>query len=386
MERITGKIKRFVSKWLNHRAQRIEASTTIQNINYLSIHQPKALICYVTHGFKTNIDLFNGGTQPHELSRIIRSLTDFGYCVDIANCHESRIAQHLSKKKYQVIIGFGRLFFKIKELLPNATSILYMTENTPHTSLIAESERVRYFKERHNRSVNLTRSGYHYAISDFSQPCNHIISMSDLEPLQSFHPHPYGIFPTGKFNEYFQQGHRNLDTAKKEFLWLGSSGAIHKGLDLLLDAFNCAPDLTLHIGGLNPKEKKILKNLFPANAIDHGYINIYSESFLEIANKCAFIILPSCSEACATSITTGMLHGLIPIVLKNTGFNRLENNAIFIDSFKIESLLEDITKISQASNSELNQLSEKIYTFSHTKFTPDAFELRINQIFSEVLK
>ena len=89
----------------------------------------------------------------------------------------------------------------------------------------------------------------------------------------------------------------------------------------------------LHICGLQKHERKQLILQKRVNIIEHGQIEINSDLFLEINNTCSFIILPSCSEACSTSITTGMLHGLIPIVMRDTGFNRLGENAIFFEDF-----------------------------------------------------
>ena len=47
---------------------------------------------------------------------------------------------------------------------------------------------------------------------------------------------------------------KNYNNCKRNFLWLGSYGMIHKGLDLVLEAFEKMPDLNLTICGRPEKE------------------------------------------------------------------------------------------------------------------------------------
>lgn len=47
---------------------------------------------------------------------------------------------------------------------------------------------------------------------------------------------------------------RNINEVKKNFLWMGSLGLIHKGLDLLLEIFNELPDYNLYICGSTKNE------------------------------------------------------------------------------------------------------------------------------------
>ena len=105
---------------------------------------------------------------------------------------------------------------------------------------------------------------------------------------------------------------KNHLDCRKHFLWLGSTGAVHKGLDLLLDVFSMQDDMVLHIGGLEKQDRKTLGISKRKNIIEEGLIFIKSETFLKLVDKCSYIILPSCSEACSTSITTGMLLIIMP--------------------------------------------------------------------------
>ena len=187
-------------------------------------------------------------------------------------------------------------------------------------------------------------------------------------------------------NDNFVFEQKNHDITKKHYLWLGSYGAVHKGLDLLLDVFENREDIVLHIAGLSEEDENLLKPKKRPNIINHGYLNIKTESFLEVVKKCSFNILPSCSEGLSTAITTGMLHGLIPVVMKNTGFNRLNNNAIFLEDFKVAYLDKEMTEISKMTSEHLIDFSKNVFDFARENFSNVSFEMNFEKIMNGILK
>ena len=235
------------------------------------------------------------------------------------------------------------------------------------------------------KSIGTSRSGTYYKLSHLEKQYSYVITLSETEPLRHQYEKPYAIFPTGIFNPDFALRKKNFESARKNFLWLGSRGVIHKGLDLLLDIFKERSDIVLHIGGLSREEKKLLNWPKSNSIIDYGHIDIRSDLFLEIVEKCSYIILPSCSEACATSVTTGMLHGLIPVVMKDAGFNRIGNNAIFLEDFRIEYLVPKLNELINKPSNELEAKSKEVYEFAHQNFSIKAFKENILNIISQIV-
>jgi hypothetical protein len=307
------------------------------------------------------------------------------YCIDIIGNNEVKGVEVIKSKKYDIIFGFGNTFYIMTQLQPEAKSILYMTEHHPTFSYVEEKKRIDYYRKRHKKKVNYLRSLMHYNENQLKPVYDAVITMSEVEPLLAQYKSPYNIYPTGLVNKDFNNFPKNHFIARKNFLWLGSFGAIHKGLDLLVDIFTERDDIILHICGLNAKEKKFLNIKDTKNIKDYGHININSDLFLNIVELCSYIILPSCSEGCSTSITTGMLHGLIPIVMKDTGFNRLGENVILLDDYHIEYLNEKITELSNADTVDLEMLSKRIFTFARNNFTLPAFESNFKNIFDNIL-
>jgi hypothetical protein len=367
--------------------ERVYDTPIIQNINYRCIlNQKRAVIIYLTANHLINWEEHSKGrTIPLEIFKILETFIDLGYSIDIAGCNDVLALELLKSKHYDIIFGFGEVFYQLTNFQPLATSILYMTENHPDFSYQEEMKRLDYFKERHKKTIKITRSGVFYKPYHLDKLYSYVITMSETKPLEKQYSNPFTIFPTGIINRNYVFGYKDHKGSRNHFLWLGSAGVIHKGLDLLIDVFEKRNDIVLHICGISKEDNVLLTIPKRSNIINYGHININSDLFLNINNLCSFIILPSCSEACSTSITTGMLHGLIPIVMKDAGFNRLGENAIFLNDFKIEYLTYRLKEIADSDFKELEILSKRVYDFAHQNFLIDVFEENFKQIMQTIL-
>lgn len=359
----------------------------IRNINYnFNSDQKKAIICYQTMIYFMNFDSKDiGRTQPFEIMKIVNSFSDLGYGIDIIDCRDNKALNVIKDRKYDLIFGFGENFYQLTNLNPSAISILYMTENHPEFSYKEERKRLDYYYERHGRKLNMRRSGVYYKKYHLQKTYSNIIIMGEHIYFHIQYKNPYVIFPTGLINPDFVYYNKDHKDARKHFLFLGSTGAIHKGLDLLLDVFKNREDIFLHICGLQKIDRNQLIMPIKENIIEYGHIDIKSETFLQLVGKCSFIILPSCSEGFSTSITTGMLHGLIPVVMKDSGFNRMGNNGIFLEDFKIDYLEMKLNELSNSDPGALALLSQQSFDFARQNFTIQAFENRFKTIISDIL-
>lgn len=367
--------------------QRGVDSTVVQNLNYShSSHQKKAIICYRTDSFFSNWQATSiGRTQPFEILSIVKVLADLGYCIDVIDCNDQRSLPLLSGKQYDLIFGFGDNFYLLTQQQPEAVSVLYMTEQHPEFSYREEQKRIDYFNIRHNRQLRIARSGIFYKLHHLYPTYSHVIAMGEEEPFLKQYDHVFTISPTGLRNPYYTFRPKEHQSSRKHFLWLGTSGAaIHKGLDLLLDIFSKRNDIVLHIGGLKKSDRKIFSIPNRHNIIDHGFIDVKSDFFLQLVEQCSFKLLPSCSEACATSVATGMLHGLIPVVMQNAGFNRLGSHAVFLKDFELEYLENQIIRLANTDPIILENMSQRAFDFALANFTIQAFEQSIYDIFSQI--
>ncbi len=359
----------------------------IRNINYNSNSpQKKAIVCYITMMYFTDLDAKRiGRTQPFEIMKIVKIFSDLGYVIDIINCLDVKAIEVVKDRKYDLIFGFGDSFYQLTNLQPSAISILYMTENHPEFSFREERKRLDYYNQRHGRNLPLRRSGKYYHISHLRKNYSGLIWMGTDEFLENV-SNKYSIFPTGIINPDFVYYTKDHKDGRRNYLWLGSTGAVHKGLDLLLDVFNNRDDIFLHICGLEKMDRELLIRSKRENILEYGHIDIQSEIFLKLVDKCSYIILPSCSEGFSTSITTGMLHGLIPVVMRNSGFDRMGNSGVYLEDFSIEYLTMKLNELSDTDPERLAFLSEQAFHFARKNFTIQEFEARFITIISNILK
>ncbi len=386
MNRILNKLKKLLKISLKDLFE-TDQINLIRNINYQNglDTQQKVLISYTTNIFYSDLDKGLGRTIPYEMIEIIKVFSNLNYCIDIIDCRDISKIIYIKNVSYDLILGFGEVFYRMVNLQPRAISILYMTEHHPDFSLAQENLRNQYFFERKKKRVTISRSGRFYKPAHVQKKYDHIITMGETEPFAKQYEVIHTIFPTGIINKSFVFSTKDHSTTRKHFLWLGSTGFVHKGLDLLLDVFKDRDDIYLHICGLSENERKFINIPNQPNIIDYGHIDIHSAIFLDIVRNCTFIILPSCSEACSTGIATGMLHGLLPIVMKNAGFNRLYDKAIFLADFKIPYLTTELIDISNSDPNELQLKSESIFNWANNTFILSQFHNNFKLIIDKIL-
>ena len=109
------------------------------------------------------------------------------------------------------------------------------------------------------------------------------------------------------------------------FLCFSGNGFICKGVDLVVESFLDTPEKDLHICGPQT-EKAFFQHYGPMidaapNIHYHGFITPGGPQFNQLVAKCSYVVFHSAAESCATSVTTAMKAGLVPIINKWTSIN-----------------------------------------------------------------
>jgi glycosyltransferase involved in cell wall biosynthesis len=174
---------------------------------------------------------------------------------------------------------------------------------------------------------------------------------------------------------------QDIDIRKKEFLWLFGSGAVHKGLDLVLEVFAKNRNLILHVVGAVDKEKDFfnafrreLRNL--PNIKYHGYLAPNCEKFKKIIKNVFCFIAPSCSEGISPSVATCLHLGLYPIISKNTGITLPEGCGIYLNQCSLDEIEKAVLDAYEMNKKSLVEQILKcqeyaLYNYSRKKFTLD---------------
>jgi glycosyltransferase involved in cell wall biosynthesis len=170
---------------------------------------------------------------------------------------------------------------------------------------------------------------------------------------------------------------KNFAEARRRFFWFGGTGAVHKGLDLVLEVFNELPDLQLFIGGAVADEPDFVEayrqELYNrANIRLAGWINVESTLFADITRNCGYVILPSCSEGQAGSVTVCMHRGLVPIVTREVGVET-KDFGITLKDCQPRTISEAVVYAANQSAAALEQHSRMAYDEAKVRYTRAAF-------------
>lgn len=356
-----------------------EIKSIISLINYKKFSLTKkkynkkrkvAILCYLGNQYIPN------HTNYEQQGIIIKILESFEY--DVICIENSRYIFDLPKPN--LIIGFGNSWRLLINKYPNVKNILYATEAPPFMSYINESLRVMNSIKKGYKRSKIQRSYKYYYDDDYIN-AKDIFQMGEyncsiLNKLNMLNKRvtPITSFGIGYLNK------RDKQKINRSFLWFGSHGVVHKGLDITIKAFSNLTNITLYVAGCKLEE---FKNLNPTKNIKYlGYINPENAVFEKITEECIGFILPSASEGMSTAALTCMYKGLIPIVTKETNISAPYS---YIINPNIVDIISSIEKIISMSDLNLKKISDEILRYSTEKFTPLNYEENIKKALMEVL-
>ncbi|MFT4802856.1 MAG: hypothetical protein ACI9YE_000042 [Psychroserpens sp.] len=351
-----------------------------------------AAIFYVFQGVllyskdKWNDDSLNSHSMYWESVEMVKILNKYGYDVDYFDCTCTHL--NLDLKKYDLIIdernNVKNFAFDDQILIYYATGCHWLTNNQSEYGFIKD------FADRNSIIVLPERQITPY---DTDLYANYITYFGNDFQVNTFNHSKAKKIPLSISSTYeIQHIERDIEKAKYHFLWIGSRGAIHKGLHIVIDAFCQLPQFHLHIAAAIENEyefmqwlnKKIESN---ANIHNEGWQNIGSNEFKKIAEKCLGSIYTSSAEGGAGSIVQLMHFGIIPFVNKTTAL-RGEHLGIVINGEKpseqTQNIVENLLYFESLNSDLLQDWSNKITGFAkkhHTrKSYSESFEYLITQL------
>ncbi|MGL6150531.1 MAG: glycosyltransferase [Aeromonas sobria] len=346
----------------------------------------KALLSYSTYHFKRND--YKAHSNYQESVSVAEIMDSLGFNVDVVNNNRDT---RLSLNDYDVIIGEGIPLYQSIVKNTQGKKVYYATGSHPWQCTQASLHRLSEFAKRYG-SVPLKSTrvqDYRWGIA--ASCADNVICIGNEQTKQSFLNH--GVSKIDLIRPSFHQGNisytRTLDSiaaARTTALWFGSYGLLHKGLDIAIEAFRCRPEWTLHVCGYTNAEHEFLQCLdVPENVIIHGFLNVESDFFSELAARCLYVVLPSCSEGIATAVITAMGRGaMIPIVTKECGVD-IDDFGVSISELNCDSVCDSLKFCDSISDSELLARSIAAYSNANTMYTFDAYKRDMMSILTKLI-
>lgn len=354
----------------------------ISNIFYTNFKK-NGLIVYITNPFFTN-------ENPHsnyEQSRIIaRILFDFKYNVDIIDYIYYKDI-NIENKKYDLIIlvDINQYQYFAKYKNDKCKVVGYLTGSNLEFSNLAERLRLKYFYFRHNIMLKERRTVRNLYSCECVKSIDAFFLIGNQFTLSTYKKLKLkNVFMiANNANRKSVTTDINFDKKNsKSFLYLGSSGQILKGLDILLDVFCKNPDLKLYLCGGDFNERDFWN--FYSNIIDScrnivklGFLDIESSEFKDVVDECCYIVSLSSSEGCSGSVLSGMSYGLVPIITRETGVDSIYS--VIVDDVNIENVENIIRQCSNIDLEKIKEYSMQNLRLYHDCYTINNFEVSFRQ-------
>lgn len=329
----------------------IPAKNTIDTVK-------KALVAYLPDSYSLPPDHpnFFGHSNFQECRALIESLTQQGFTCDLIGWQDD--VQPYFGKKYDLFIGVTDTLTYGKELVHEKGKVIaYAT--TCHWSYhnSAEYDRVNQLRTRRGIVLQPRRQ---LSPQSFENCIDEIWYLGSIFQIDTYRHISAPKFSINISTIAVSTKSKRITRAnKKHFLWYGSAGCVHKGLDWLLEIFSKNPQLHLHVCGLVELEKDFFSayhhELFELPNISfHGWILPHTTIFQQISEACAFVISPSCAEGGGGATLQCMAAGLIPIATKENSVD-IRRTGFFIS----KSTIEETEKTILAASRKLKMTLQK---------------------------
>ena len=182
---------------------------------------------------------------------------------------------------------------------------------------------------------------------------------------------------------------KDFEACRKRFLWFGSGGLVHKGLDLVLEAFAALPDYHLTVCGPIAEEKDFekayRKELYDTpNIHTVGWTDISSEKFIEITRNCLGIVYPSCSEGGGGGVINCMHAGIIPLVSYESSVD-VEDFGFTLKNCSVPEIEDTIRKLSDLPSEDLRRMSRAAWEHARANHTRERFGTEYRKILKRIV-
>lgn len=336
-------------------------------------------------------------SDPHtnywECAEIARLLQKRGFDVDVINASNTTF---IPRKKYDVIIDTHQNLERLHTLLPkHCVKIMHVTFAYPEFQNRAEEKRLESLFIR--RGLRLPPHRF-VAPSENAKYADYLVGFTSETIEKSYKKFGKDIFPIpiSVSETYEFPNKKDFEITRSHFLWFGGGGAVHKGLDLVIEAFIKMPHLKLSLIGPAVWEKEFekvyekeltspnIKRYHRPQIGTDGVIRVDDRKLIDIFNECATVIFPSACESASGSVIQAMHGALIPIVTKEASLSP-EAPSIFIEEATPEGIKKAVEKFLALPVVDVRKMAEESWNFARRNHTKETFSEAYNNFLNKIL-
>ncbi|MBD3272740.1 glycosyltransferase [Candidatus Dependentiae bacterium] len=371
---------KFVKKTLNFLLLK-EKKKFITVYPKKSFKRGRVLLSYLSKPLlvKDSDSYFKDHTNKWESKEISRIFNNLGYIVDVIDFDDNKF---VPIQKYDIVFD---IHYNLQRLIPfldkNTIKILHITGSYPRFSVDAELKRVNDLEMRRGFVISpkrLVDTELFDRSLRFADYCTLIGNDNTLQTFPQKYINKITKIPVSSSVLDYKKTKNYFVPEKREFLWFFGGGAVHKGLDKVLDVFSKHKDLILNVIGTVQNEKDFChiykKELFETPNIKyHGYIKPSDKKFIDIIKNVFCFIAPSCSEGISPSVTTCLQLGLYPIISKNTGISLPNGFGYYLINSSVSEIEKIVLDVYSRKKEELEKQILFIQKYALEKYSRENF-------------
>lgn len=379
---VRQRVPRTIKDWLRRRGRSYPVPVydigTPPPYGHLAVtdQSKRALLSYLTTPFRLspddprNIHFSNVGIARS----IVRVLNELGYIVDVVEWTDT---EFLPRRHYDLFIGHGGHTFEhiTRNLSPDTVRIYFSTGVYWKEFNQREAERFTWLEQR--RGAHLPHDRWIEPSEEYANSsADAIICLGNESAKETYSQFPrvtnlnIASYP----DDYYGRSKKDFASARSKFLFFSGGGNVHKGLDLLLEAF-VQVDTHLYIcQGIRPEFYTVYEHELKDFPTIHliGMIPMRSSQFYELVDKCAFVIHPSCAEGQPGSVVECMHQGLVPVVSRETNIDT-KDFGITLNNCAVEEIIKVVQDLSQRPADWVKEMSLRTRRAAVTEFSEGAF-------------
>lgn len=328
----------------------------------------------------------NAHTHDWEALQIAQTFLDLGYCVDVIRWTNDRF---VPTKDYAVFIDSRYNFARLVPLL-NKACLKIMHIDTAHWLFHATAQYRRLQALQQRRGVALQPAKMVYPNRAIEQAdCATMLGNDFTLSTYRYAHKPIYRTPISTTNLYPWPQGKDFEACRKHFLWFGSGGLVHKGLDLVLEAFAEMPEYHLTVCG-PIQEEKDFEEAF-ATELYHtpnirtvGWVDVSGSEFMQITRNCLGLIYPSCSEGGGGSVITCMHAGVIPLVSYESSVE-VDDFGFLLKDCSIEHIKNSIRMVAGLPAQELQERARRAWEYARANHTREKFAEEYRKVITTIL-
>ena len=313
-------------------------------------------------------------THDWDAMNMAQTFLERGYCVDTIHYKNSTF---LPRKDYDVFIDVRWNFERLAPILnPECLKLMHIDTSNLLFHNAAEAQRLLDLQQRRHLTLPPRRFEMPNRALEFAD-CATILGNAATMATYAYANKQLYPMPVSSPVSYPWPEDKDFDACRKHFVWFGSGGMVHKGVDLILEAFAQMPDYRLSLCGPILSEPDFVaafhKELYETPNIHLiGWVDIEGKAFQDILNQCIGLIYPSCAEGQAAAVVVCCHAGLIPIVSNTSGVD-VEDFGTVMQSCSIEEIKASLQALAERPAQELAQRARASWEFARAVHTRERF-------------